>query len=409
MTIQKGDIMLSIIKKQIKDSITPMIDEIIVSLMMGGENELASELTNYQESLESIGNVLEEEYHISPESPVIRMLEESCELLYEWFEKSRDISEIRKKLTDALKSFGEKLDESVDTRDDRVSVVAIMRDEGRYLDEFICYHLLIGVSHFYFYDNESKDNTEEVLEPYIRAGVVTLLDAPGDCMQLPAYNDAIKQFKYDTQYMAFIDLDEFIVPTNYGDKIGDIMDDIAKVHYSQDKQFVLKRIGGVTINWVVYGTSHHKESVDGLVTENYLYHADMKSVSNHTVKLILDPRVTEGFKRTPHTVKYISDEYTSVSERDSYIDSMLPFFRDASYDRFRLNHYSTKSESEYLYKLCKRGWPDQEHKQIDPNDEVIREKIRQANEDWNAEYDDCMLKYVEDIREKIREFRGTKG
>ena len=39
-----------------------------------------------------------------------------------------------------------------------LAVVAIFKDEGRYLREWLDYHLLAGVEHFYLYNNDSADN-----------------------------------------------------------------------------------------------------------------------------------------------------------------------------------------------------------------------------------------------------------
>ena len=93
-----------------------------------------------------------------------------------------------------------------------LSVVAIMKCEGPYLKEWLDYHLLAGVDHFYLYDNESPDNQAEVAAPYVAAGLVDYIPYPGQLKQKPAYNDAIKNFKFQSRYMAFIDGDEFIFP-----------------------------------------------------------------------------------------------------------------------------------------------------------------------------------------------------
>ena len=93
-----------------------------------------------------------------------------------------------------------------------LAVVAIMKNEGAYLKEWLDYHLAAGVDHFYLYDNESPDNQAEVAEPYIAAGLVDYISAPGKLMQLVVYNDAVKRFRFQSRHMALIDIDEFIFP-----------------------------------------------------------------------------------------------------------------------------------------------------------------------------------------------------
>ncbi len=48
-----------------------------------------------------------------------------------------------------------------------LAVVAIFKDEGKYLREWVDYHLLAGVEHFYLYNNDSSDDYAKVLAPYV--------------------------------------------------------------------------------------------------------------------------------------------------------------------------------------------------------------------------------------------------
>ena len=93
-----------------------------------------------------------------------------------------------------------------------LSIVAILKNEGPYLKEWLDYHLLAGVDHFYLYDNDSPDNQVEVAAPYVEAGLVDYISLSGKAMQYSAYNDAVKHFRFQSRYMAFIDIDEFIFP-----------------------------------------------------------------------------------------------------------------------------------------------------------------------------------------------------
>ncbi|MBR3747843.1 MAG: glycosyltransferase family 92 protein, partial [Selenomonadaceae bacterium] len=89
-----------------------------------------------------------------------------------------------------------------------LSVVAFLRkDEGRYLKEWLDYHLAAGADHFYLYDNEPVDETRELLKPYVEDELVDYFPVQGELMQIPAYNDAARRFRFTTRYMAFIDAD----------------------------------------------------------------------------------------------------------------------------------------------------------------------------------------------------------
>jgi hypothetical protein len=93
-----------------------------------------------------------------------------------------------------------------------LGVVVIVRDEARYLPEWIAYHHALGVQHTFLYDNRSSDDLEAVLEPWIDHGLVTLVHWPLPGAQLDAYGHALRLFGPSVEWLAFIDVDEFIVP-----------------------------------------------------------------------------------------------------------------------------------------------------------------------------------------------------
>lgn len=95
------------------------------------------------------------------------------------------------------------------------SICLIFKNEAKYLDEWIKYHLIIGFDHFYLYNNFSSDNYKEVLKPYIEKGIVTLRDWEIPAGQMPAYNDCLENFGNESDWILFADADEFVVPIKY--------------------------------------------------------------------------------------------------------------------------------------------------------------------------------------------------
>src|SRR5271167_2905681 len=78
-----------------------------------------------------------------------------------------------------------------------LSACMIFRDEAPCLKEWIEFHVLLGVEHFYLYNNLSQDNYKEVLQPYVNSGIVELIEwnqeshnvGEWDAIQVAAYND----------------------------------------------------------------------------------------------------------------------------------------------------------------------------------------------------------------------------
>ena len=76
-----------------------------------------------------------------------------------------------------------------------LTLCAIAKNEGRYLQEWIEYHKMLGVEKFFIYDNESADNTREILQPYIDTNLVEYCYFPGKKMQLKALHPRRKRHK----------------------------------------------------------------------------------------------------------------------------------------------------------------------------------------------------------------------
>src|ERR1700722_20337450 len=99
-----------------------------------------------------------------------------------------------------------------------LSCCAIFRDEAPYLKEWIEFHKLVGVQHFYLYNNRSRDQYRQVLAPYILRGEVELIEWSWEyaiwrqwtAIQHIAYNLALKRAYKKTKWLAFLDIDEFL-------------------------------------------------------------------------------------------------------------------------------------------------------------------------------------------------------
>lgn len=95
-----------------------------------------------------------------------------------------------------------------------ISICAMFKNESKYLDEWIRFHLVVGIDHFYLYNNNSDDNYLEILNPYIKKGIVDLIEWPFQHSQMKAYEDCYIKHRNDTNWLTFIDIDEFICPSS---------------------------------------------------------------------------------------------------------------------------------------------------------------------------------------------------
>lgn len=93
----------------------------------------------------------------------------------------------------------------------QLAICAIFKNESRYIQEWIEYHNMIGVEHFYLYDNDSTDDIS-ILQKYLDDGSLTLNRVSSQAKQMPAYNHFLQTYRDEVEWVAIIDLDEFIVP-----------------------------------------------------------------------------------------------------------------------------------------------------------------------------------------------------
>jgi hypothetical protein len=146
-------------------------------------------------------------------------------------------------------------------------IVAIFRNEAPYLPEWLEYHLVVGVEKFFLFDNDSDDGPESVLCPYIRDGLVNYTKWSGKAQQLPVYNFALLKLRPVAFWVAFVDIDEFIIPVSRP-TVSELL-----------REF--KNFSSITVYWMVYGSGGQLNKTEGLVTERFV---------DHLVKSIVNPR-----------------------------------------------------------------------------------------------------------------------
>lgn len=216
-----------------------------------------------------------------------------------------------------------------------LSVCAIAKNEGPYFVEWIEWHLKQGVDKFYVYDNESTDGTREILEPYVLRGIVEYVDWPGYRRQLAAYDDCLARHRYDSRWIAFIDLDEFIVP---------VQDVSIPAFLRRFESFP-----AVEINWLCYGSGGQQKKTEGTMMERFHHHSLPGHVLNRHVKSIVNPR------RVYNMIGCHEAARISGQAADSHGQPITRNFRqrEPQQDVIRINHYAVRSFQEFQEKQAR--------------------------------------------------------
>lgn len=213
-----------------------------------------------------------------------------------------------------------------------LAVCVIAKDEGPYFKEWLDWHISKGVKKFYVYDNGSQDDTKKILQSYIEKGFVEYNWFPGYRKQLAAYDDCLKRHRFDTKWLAFIDMDEFIVPLKHSTIPA----------YLNDK----KNWPVVEINWLTYGSSGEKKKRQEPVMKRFHCHSQPQHILNHHVKSIVNPRRIYGMIGCHEAARINGKAADSHGERVriSWKD------REPQHDVIRINHYAVRSYEEFMEK-----------------------------------------------------------
>lgn len=257
------------------------------------------------------------------------------------------------------------------------------------MKEWIEFNNIVGVDHFYMYNNNSEDDYETVLKPYIESGLVTLIDWPQNQKQMECYQTCIKDFSGETKWLGFIDIDEFIVPKST-DSIYEFL-----------KAFENKA-GAVNLYWKLFGTSGRMDrDLSGLVCEDFTVcwpkYCDIGKCFYNTAF---------GFDFESKYAKQLHHKFWA-NYKEKNIPPVNIFnhicvgnrnIADVADFPIQINHYFTKSYKEYALKRSKGDV----YFEINPHDEeyFYEHEMKCTSTDYSA------YKYLVKLKLKMEQKRN---
>jgi hypothetical protein len=218
----------------------------------------------------------------------------------------------------------------------RVGIVAPVRQEARYLLEWIAYHRALGIESFLLGDNGGDDGTSELLQALHRLGVIQRLDWLGEInFQLRFDVDAVARMHGLVDFCSITDVDEFLRPLN-GRR--DIPTALAEI-------FSRREVSAAALSCAVYGSSGCICAGDGLVLERFTRRAHAGHKFHKTVKTVVRPERLTGMAYA-HVVKLDGGEY--VEDRgDPWVDEPI------TWNCLRVDHHVIKSREEFEQKASR--------------------------------------------------------
>jgi hypothetical protein len=249
-----------------------------------------------------------------------------------------------------------------------LAICTIFRDETPYFLEWLRFHQTMGVEHFFLYDNESEDNPEAFLAPYIESGLVTLISWPlpfDSGAQIQAYADCLTRTRGLFRWVAFIDMDEFLFsPTRSS------LPEMLSAYAGHP---------GVVVHWQCYGSDGHQSKTDEPVTTRFTRRAPTHWVRNRRVKSIVNPERALAplsvhlfsYQHDGHPVDETGNAVTyhpkpkfkkKLKKLYGFLGPLLRYLpvdpytgigintRQVRAEKLRINHYPVKSHEEFLRK-----------------------------------------------------------
>jgi hypothetical protein len=211
------------------------------------------------------------------------------------------------------------------------AICTVVKDEID-LHEWVEYHYRMGCGRFYIHDN-SPVNSDVIpasvqLKDFIENKVVTIKNISHEIApQLGVYHRCIRSYRLKHQFIGMIDADEFIVTRNNCS--------IPSVLRRYDEY------GGLTLNWMMLGSSGHQKRPPGGILPNYWSCAK----SDH-VKSIVNTNYAVSHYGNPHRFSYSHKKYAVDSDfvkMDTHVNPPRP----SLYDTIYLNHYHLKSLEDF--------------------------------------------------------------
>lgn len=271
-----------------------------------------------------------------------------------------------------------------------VSIVAIVKDEEPFLDEWLVYHRMLGVDHFFLYDDDPRFPLQDYLAPH-KAYVTVVPWAgmdqhlPGRMNQVKAYIHAVVKFGARFEWMGFIDIDEFVVLYQH-DSLKDYLQ-------------VFPQANAVSLRWHVFGHNGFYDNPPGLVT------------SSLTRRMRKPGAQVKTFTR-PHAIAYIESPHFCGLSDGIRVDANGRPFRQEAEEADPLwaciNHYQCRSFTQWMHRV-KRGdvnfkadnAPSSEQWRI-TEEACLRQFVTTVARDKNEYVDEYMVRYGHAIEQGLK-------
>lgn len=230
-----------------------------------------------------------------------------------------------------------------------IAIGVIVRDEGRYLREWLRFHEYLGVDHFILYDDGSTDATVQIAQTACKRAAVTvfpwsqrLRSKPEKVAinnQIVAYGHCLSNYRNRFRWMAFLDVDEFLLPLS-ASTIPAVLDTLSTCPL-------------IALPWAMFGTCGHLQRPVLPTTQAYTRRLDpsvpegVHGLAN--VKCIFDPQAVTRLH--VHRMRVNGTETAHNDRGVAFHLTPRSGPAQLTCDAFQLNHYYSRSQEDVEAKI----------------------------------------------------------
>ena len=217
----------------------------------------------------------------------------------------------------------------------QIAVSSVFRNEARTIEEWLTHYLNQGIDHFFLFDLGSTDSVGSVLSPFVRAGYVSLLNAPelrsSRERQVAANNYCLRNGGRKFQWLCFLDTDEFLFSparTNVREALAE-----------------LSNLKAIFVPWVIFGSSNLAHPKECGVVESFTNRA--ASIENPMLSKIQHNRISEKYdvRISGHPIQ------GKTLVKPAYVKSMRIHWPGEGYMKYLRNEMGQPVDESFLHSL----------------------------------------------------------
>ena len=274
-----------------------------------------------------------------------------------------------------------------------LSLGAIIKDDEYYVREWLTFYDMIGVEHFYIALHNCSDNTESAIKslPFRdRISLYRVQPTTDRNPQVGTYQAIIDQCKNETEWLMFVDGDEFLFGTE--------KDDLKEILPAYEA------FSSICVNWLMFGANKFATRPPMPSIKHYTqrlpittpYEKQIRDeLDSYLVKSIVKPSEVTGIV-SPHLFRTkngtVNEQFLIVKPYEEG-NGLCHCKHPPSYDVLRCNHYYTRSYEDWLQRL-KRGANNPLHYKRTYNEEHFR-KYQHGIRDFTIQ------RFVPELEERL--------